>query len=177
MTTMLPVLSHYFANSSCIGYNSLMKYCIDCGKTLSQWGKNYCLSCSKKGSRNAMFGKTGANHHNFKGGYIHNTLGYKIVSLGTDKKGYEHRVIVEERLGRKLRSDEVIHHINGDKADNRIENLAILSQSRHMEIHQNQNRKPYCPHGHLFAETGAYYYKGTRKCRQCTLDRMRRKSH
>ena len=42
-----------------------------------------------------------------------------------------HRRIVEKRIGRKLRSDEIIHHKNHNKEDNREENLEIVSQEEH----------------------------------------------
>ena len=65
---------------------------------------------------------------------------YKKLSLGKDKDGNrvfkdEHRLIMEQYLGRKLTRKEVVHHINGDKSDNRIENLQLMTLSEHSKMH------------------------------------------
>jgi len=50
-----------------------------------------------------------------------------------DKLVYQHKVVMEDHLGRALRPGEVIHHINGNGHDNRIENLMLFdSHSAHM---------------------------------------------
>ena len=46
-----------------------------------------------------------------------------------------HRVLVENKLGRYLLPNEVVHHINEDKNDNRIENLSVLSNKDHSKLH------------------------------------------
>jgi hypothetical protein len=46
-----------------------------------------------------------------------------------------HRVIVENNIGRLLSSDEVVHHIDGNKLNNSIENLEILLKSDHNRLH------------------------------------------
>lgn len=51
------------------------------------------------------------------------------------KKIDEHRFIMEQFLGRKLDRYEVVHHINGDKSDNRIENLQLMTLSEHSKLH------------------------------------------
>lgn len=50
---------------------------------------------------------------------------------------FEHRVVVEEFLGRLLARDEHVHHINGIKDDNRLENLIVMSHSEHSTITGN----------------------------------------
>ena len=53
------------------------------------------------------------------------------------KNGYVllHRIIMENHLGRLLNTDEVVHHLNHNKKDNRLENLQILSNKEHSKIH------------------------------------------
>jgi hypothetical protein len=48
----------------------------------------------------------------------------------------EHRRIMQEHLGRKLEKWEVVHHINGNPKDNRIENLQLTTVSEHGKIHK-----------------------------------------
>lgn len=59
---------------------------------------------------------------------------YKGIKVD-GKKRDEHRVVMEQHLGRKLNPDEVVHHINGNKFDNRIENLSVMSKSDHAKLH------------------------------------------
>lgn len=48
----------------------------------------------------------------------------------------EHRYLMEEKLGRELNwPEDHVHHINGNKLDNRLENLQVISGSDHQFIH------------------------------------------
>ena len=51
---------------------------------------------------------------------------------------YEHRKLMEIQLGRPLRKDEHVHHINGDPTDNRIENLQIINPVEHGKLHKTK---------------------------------------
>ena len=50
----------------------------------------------------------------------------------------EHRFCMEQLLGRQLRRNEVVHHINGNKLDNRIENLMVMDMSEHSRLHNQK---------------------------------------
>ena len=60
---------------------------------------------------------------------------YKFV-VQHGKNQVEHRVVMENYLGRKLKTEEVVHHINGNYRDNRIENLRVMSNSEHAKLHK-----------------------------------------
>lgn len=70
---------------------------------------------------------------NARGYDIHN--GYKRVTMGVNCGRPQHVVIMEEYLGRRLTKSEVVHHINGCKDDNRIENLQLMTKSEHSRLH------------------------------------------
>lgn len=72
-----------------------------------------------------------------KGYDIHN--GYVRISVGKNCGRLQHVVIMEQHIGRKLSKNEVVHHINGVKTDNRIENLKLMTNTEHSSLHAKLN--------------------------------------
>lgn len=86
-------------------------------------------------------GLKGEKNGLWKGGrYVSKRDGYIMVYVGDGKYRPEHRMVMEDELGRELTSNEEVHHINGKKDDNRLENLKVVVK----EIHFCKVKCPYC---------------------------------
>jgi hypothetical protein len=132
----------------------------------------YCTyDCSVKakiGSGNPNFGKhwddkhktilsikakkrTGEMSSNWKGGRIKRLDGYIAILkpnhpfADVKRRVMEHRLVMENYLKRYLKPEEQVHHINGIKDDNRIENLMLFaSNSDHIKFHKEKELEYKC---------------------------------
>lgn len=116
-------------------------------------------------------------HNNRIGSWIEN--GYRVIYAGNGKGIKEHRLIMQKYLGRELDSNEHVHHKNGDRLDNRIENLKIMTVSEHMRLHRQSIRQPqkktHCSKGHALIKSN-YYHRECRICRNARIKAWRQKN-
>ena len=122
------------------GFKYIWQACIDCGR--EQWIPlvkgiprfSLCRKCC--GKRNA-----GKGNPRWKGGRNKDTYGYILRKLQPDdffypmvdqhSYVYEHRLVIAKKLGRCLQPWEIVHHKNGIKDDNCLENLKLTTQKAH----------------------------------------------
>ena len=96
---------------------------------------------SEEHKQNIGLANIGEKNSNWGGGRFPDSKGYiKVWSPNhpfKDGDGYvfEHRLVMEKHLGRYLTKDEVVHHINENPKDNRIENLQLMSREEHSRLH------------------------------------------
>lgn len=113
-----------------------------------------------KGKNNPMYNIHNFDNNNFnwKGGRTKHSEGYILIKARNHPFAnnsfyvFEHRLIMEKHLGRYLKPQEIIHHINGIKDDNRIENLKLFSN--HKEHFSYIHINIECPFCHTVFQRG-----------------------
>lgn len=96
-----------------------------CAKKLKRGSSSILHKVSRLGLRRRGIGRNSRY-------YLYD--GYIVISE-VNERFFLHRKIMEEHLNRPLTSDEIVHHIDGDKLNNDINNLIIVDRAEHMRLH------------------------------------------
>lgn len=90
----------------------------------------------------ARVAEAGSNNSSWKGGIVRDDKGYILEKCEGHPRAKkcgnyvrQHILVAERMLGRYLTEDEVVHHINHKKDDNRPENLMVMKKSEHISLH------------------------------------------
>lgn len=122
-----------------------LRVCLNCG------GLFYALTSNVRRSKRSFCTKEcegiahrGSGNPKWKGGITTSVDGRRVVyapghpnaNIGENRTHVlEHKLMAEIKLGRPLKDNEVVHHINGDVTDNNPDNLMILTPHEHAVIH------------------------------------------
>ena len=121
-----------------------MIYTTELRQKMSIARKRYCKTRAYKSlvkRRNAL-----EQFPFWKGGRTHDGKYILIRSVGHPRAKFngkyvaEHVLVMEKHIGRFLFPNEIVHHINENKKDNRIENLQLMTRSEHMKKHNPKIR-------------------------------------
>lgn len=120
---------------------SSQKNCIGCGKTITPYATR-CVLCQK-----SAWDRSGSKNSRWKGGRRKRKDGYIVVytpdhPYASRNFVLEHRLVMEASVGRRLKPNEIVHHKNEVKDDNRLENLELTTREWHGRHHSAGRKYP-----------------------------------
>lgn len=113
-------------------------YCEDCGEMMfirATSTQKICKCCMSK----RFAERTHTPEAIEKWTESHSSHAKSYHRVGSNR--YVHREIAEEKLGRKLTKDEVVHHKDKNIHNNDPENLEVMTRSEHMKLHHKERRE------------------------------------
>lgn len=170
---------HCYVGQYSVKYGMLTMKCPLCGseftvrcKALLKLRKFCSKRCAGKNIRIVQDSLPRDHQPAWKGGKS-NSREYVLIRTDPTKSGasaykLEHRLVMEKHLGRSLSGTEVVHHKNGIKNDNRLENLVVIGASEHTLLHAvEKGKQPRIPKSCKVCDV--VFKPHTQKQRFCSL--------
>jgi len=112
-----------------LNLRQIAEICGVCKCTIKFWFNKFDI-LRRSGSESKM----GKKNPNWKGGIMHKN-GYVFIRQSNGEYKKKAVIVMEKHLGRKLTPRELVHHKSEVKDDDRIENLELISNERHIHLH------------------------------------------
>ena len=117
----------------------------------------------------------GAGHPRYHGGVYTSPDGYRYLLRpdhpDANSYGYiaEHRLVLEQKVGRRLTSEDICHHVDGCKQNNHPDNLELMTRATHASLHQQG--RPWSQHHDRCIDCGRTdrYHQARGRCYLCSV--------
>jgi len=121
--------------------------CKQCGKESRKYEHDGNLFCNQKCYfkwKKKNPNKRAYKNKIFVSGYYYLYMPKHPNAIKKNRYIAEHRFIAEKKTGRYLTKNEIAHHINGIKTDNRIENIEVMTFSEHCKLTSKNRKRKVC---------------------------------
>lgn len=108
-------------------------------RTCAWFGKPFAIDSRHKGKRFCGIECAGLWKRSRPRKVTTGKSGYRYIWLSDGSGKREHIFLMEQSIGRKLAPNECVHHIDGNRANNSLDNLQLLTRGEHSRLHREKD--------------------------------------